>query len=288
MLRAVKRKLNLITVSIAILLILVPLALSIDYMYYDKRLTQPPQIVQAFFVGTENNSRYITYSLDYGATDSKSHWYAGAIARNYVYYTAKELSFQLTVPDEKPPYQNYYVLLSCFDNNDSYNQIGIQNYYGTWKVIFSWSSVHGPWWSREIRYHTYRLICVAGRTYLFRMIADGKGNIKFQAYYRSGSSWIKQSEMQFSTGGTYFVVDDTYYFKWIIGWGAHDFTDYEEFWSGSPNTPTYDFDFVNTKIVLTSGQTIYFNSWQEYYVNSPSGVVVYLSTNHVYIDNPNQ
>lgn len=227
----------------------------------------------------------------YSTKDNNNHWYAGSLARNYVYYAAKELSFQLTVPSGKPPDQHYYVLLSCFDNNDSYNQIGIENYYGSmWVIVFSWTTVHGSYWDAQIKYHVNRFSCISGKTYLFKMIADGKGNIKYIAYYKSGNSWVKQWEETYSTGGTYFVVDDIYWFKWAFK-GAYDFTDYEEFWSGTPNTPTYDFDFVNTRIVYydynNNLHTLYFNYWQEYYVDTPSSVTVHFSTNHVYIDNPN-
>ena len=86
------------------------------------------------------------------------------------------------------------------------------------------------------------------------------------------------------TMGGYFILTD-----WVlVGFIPYDcFTNYEEIYTTDAGTPDYHFLFSNT-MYYDNYQWNYFDDWNEYYRDAPSGVDVSISTqsHYVYVDNP--
>jgi hypothetical protein len=71
------------------------------------------------------------------------HWYAGSVCTWSTNHTARSISNTITIPYSQPRSDEfYYVLLSAWDNAGSYDQIGFSDYYGTWGLVYSWTT--GP------------------------------------------------------------------------------------------------------------------------------------------------
>ena len=64
-------------------------------------------------------------------TIRSTRWYAGSQCGMFYFYAATELSVIIQVPSQDPQYW-YWVGLSCWDNNWSYDQIGFGEYNGKW------------------------------------------------------------------------------------------------------------------------------------------------------------
>ena len=88
-------------------------------------------------------------------TDNPQHWWAGTVSL-HTYRNAIYVSFQHTIPNKNPSTDEFiYVLISCYDTNGSYDQIGFvaNNDSGRWEIVYSWTTVNyvgGP-----LVYHFY-------------------------------------------------------------------------------------------------------------------------------------
>jgi hypothetical protein len=71
-----------------------------------------------------------------------AHWYAGSVyPQSLAPQNASTISMSITVPSSAPRSDEfYYVVLSAWDNNGSYNQIGFSDSWGIWGLTYSWST----------------------------------------------------------------------------------------------------------------------------------------------------
>jgi hypothetical protein len=226
---------------------------------------------------------------------SPERWYAGSISVNYlpVLY-ADKLEVIIKTPSTQPPSDDYYyVLLSCWDDNSSYDQIGMCAYWGTWKLAWS-RSWYTPDGELHFDYHPKERNLALNSYYKYKMQTFDNGKVTWTLYKKIGSRWYYQWSRTRTTGGDSFVITG---WVWTGYQWAADFTDYEEVWylnGDSPppegEVPTYDFRFDDTKV--DGG---FFVGWWPFPFFSgpapvPPGIVVSIvGWPHYYVDinNPN-
>ncbi|HMF33798.1 MAG TPA: hypothetical protein VKK79_20400 [Candidatus Lokiarchaeia archaeon] len=176
------------------------------------------------------------------------------------------------------------MLLSAFDNNGSYDQIGFSANQGTWALAYSWTT--GP--PNDLIFHytassdeTIQL--TQGATYNFSIsFWAGVGVALFAASQinpdgGSTPSWSANA----STGGSYLVISEFYS-------GIQDYTDYEEMWYShtSGGFPNFDFNFSSNSWTAQN-HTTYPTIWTTLHtsLNPPSNVAVQINGDAVFIDN---
>jgi outer membrane protein assembly factor BamB len=186
----------------------------------------------------------------------------------------------ITVPSSAPRSDEfYYVILSAWDNNGSYNQIGFADDYGIWGLSYSWTT--GPLDNLTYNYSPNALALSLGVTYTF-YITTQSGVTSFAAYQSSNLVW----SLDAPTGGDYLVLSYLYS-------GVYDYTDYEEVWQTSTpgGSPAFDFYFYNNYWTSTNGTSIA-ATWTPFYANAPDevpdGVTVVISGNSVLVKNPRE
>lgn len=217
---------------------------------------------------------------------SYDRWWAGSVCNFFYYYAAKEVSFIMDVPSAVPS-DWYAILLSTWDTNDSYDQIGFnsveiagQDY---WYFCISRSIITQ---SGELLILTENYVerLTPGRTYKFRMKVYSGGRLQYQLSYKSGDLWFVQETVYRTTGAVHLHIK--YNHGPVYGSWYYCFTDYEESETGSP-APSSDFKFRETSI-----DGVAFSTWYNLYANSPPGVTVsygwdfWPTKPYVLIDNP--
>jgi hypothetical protein len=195
------------------------------------------------------------------------------------YQTAKSICMSIQIPGSNPPSDEaYFPLLSAFDSNGSYDQIGFGALDGAWATAYSWSTANS---TGNLTYYSYEGSpdLSLGATYAFNITATGS-LIDFLIFEGSTQIWSKT----INTGGTQLVLN--YYF-YLTGWNYiyPDYTDYEEVFYTDTGAPNFLFNFTNQYWVSTNGTVYAANSWQFYYVSAPSSVAVAINSNSVAIDN---
>jgi hypothetical protein len=194
----------------------------------------------------------------------------------------------ITIPSSAPRSDEfYYLLLSAWDNNGSYDQIGFSNFYGTWALTYSWSTgppsnltFHYPKSPSETRTLTQ------GATYTFWIsFWTGDGVALFGADQETPQSggttfWSVNA----STGGNYLILSNLYS-------GYPNYANYEEvlFTHIPGGSPNFDFYFYNNNWVALN-HTAYPATWTNLTTtaSAPSNVVVKINGNAVLVDNGNE
>jgi hypothetical protein len=214
--------------------------------------------------------------------ESASNWYAGSISKTHVpYWVAASLQTTIKTPNGAPGSQEYYyVLISCFDNYASYDQIGFCAIDGHWGLTWSWTEhdfvgnliYHFDPDAMILKQNTYYTI-------MMRLLPGSGGYLKYEVYENGQVIWNKAVR----THGGYFILTDYQ----LVGFRIYrDFTNYEEIQSTDAESPDFHFLFENTK--RYDGGWSYFDGWNELYYYAPSGVDVFISTqaHYIYITNP--
>lgn len=200
--------------------------------------------------------------------DNTNHYWAGA-AYNGGSTTATSLYADINVPDDIPDSSNfYYVLLSVWDNANSYDQLGIANDYGTWGVAYSWTnSCAGSYYYSANAYTLPR-----GETYQFEMTISS-GTVTFTALTSSGNQlWTLNA----ATGGSNFALSEYY----APCSNDYDYTDYEESYDSTQLVPSYDFWFTNN---LEDGTSE--TSWTAFTAGTAPSVTTSISGSTVIVEN---
>lgn len=179
--------------------------------------------------------------------------------------TATSVAVSMSVPQDKPENNFYYVVLSVFDNNNSYDQLGYVNDYGNWKLVYSTTSS-----CANTFYYQYNTTPTLqpGLTYNFTMnISSGVVTFSIPGYW----------QQSVATGGTDFSIADTYTCNSST---YYDFTEYEEIYSVTYYAPPYQIIFGYTYIDNTLSM-----QWSKLSVNAPSWLVVSTTSSSVVITN---
>ncbi|HML02744.1 MAG TPA: NosD domain-containing protein [Candidatus Bathyarchaeia archaeon] len=217
-----------------------------------------------------------------------THWFAGSIyPSSLASQNASTISVSITVPSSEPrPEQYYYVILSAFDSNGSYDQIGFCAYYGVWGLSYSWTTGSPYPGSVVYIYDPIAMILSPGVTYTFSITTQA-GVTYFAAYQGSRTVW----SLAVSTGGDYLILSN-YYSAGKRGRSPYDYTDYEEvYYTSTPGgAPDFNFTFFNNIWTSTNG-SLYDTIWTPWYspdpgFQVPSNVQVLINGNSVLVENP--
>ncbi|MCD6514800.1 MAG: hypothetical protein J7L07_07735 [Candidatus Odinarchaeota archaeon] len=193
---------------------------------------------------------------------NRQHWWAGVVSKNF-YPAAVYVSFQHETPDQDPADNEFiYVLISVFDNNGSYDQIGFAAQNKEWKIIYSWTTYNAREGRVEYHHEITDISLKDGWVYLFEMYTNGNGRVTFQVEgHAVDGSWRWETVFRktVTTGGSYFIIAPQYYNPWSHE-TYRDFTDYEEGIVGWAY-PHVNYDLMYTTVIFYNGQMIYFNDW---------------------------
>jgi hypothetical protein len=210
------------------------------------------------------------------STGFQTHWYAGSVDPSSTQQDARSISTTITVPGSTPNSVDfYYVILSAFDSNGSYDQIGFSADYGTWGLSYSWTSNKG----RHTTYHySPNAKTLTPGTYTFTITTAG-GVTDFAAYQGSTQVWSLNPAAP--TGGNYLVLANSYS-------GYYDYTDYEEVWQTSTRggAPGSDFTFSPNTWTGTDS-SVNPPAWTIFTTaKTPGNVAVNINGGDVTVDNP--
>ena len=236
---------------------------------------------------------YPTLAPSFAAADAplpNAHWYVGSM---YPWsagtHNASSICASIQVPYSAPLSDEFYwILLSAYDDNGSYDQIGFCNNWGNWELAYSWTT--GP-----ITNHIHHTVpnntthgptLSLGATYTFNITVQDLVT-HFIAYQGSTEIWSQDAP----TGGHYLFLANTY-----IDWtsSAYDYQDYEEIWHTHTvgGTPGFNFYFFDQYWVATNG-TSYAATWTSFAhadptwsSSVPAGISVLIDGGSVYIWNP--
>ena len=206
-------------------------------------------------------------------------WYAGTVY-SAAQQNATSIVSSIDVPNSTPSRDDfYYVILSCYDNNGSYDQLGFCANNGFWELAYSYT-VGNPAYLSSYRWDANAMTLSQGTTYTFNMTVQN-GIAFFVAYQGSTMVWSQHN----STGGNYLIVanQDPYW-----GSGGPDYTDYEEIHNTSTagGAPGFNFNFHNQYWVATNGSS-HAATWIKYTFGPvPDGVNVVIAGDYVVIGNP--
>jgi hypothetical protein len=214
-----------------------------------------------------------------GSRDDPSHWYAGS---QYPWWLpeqkAREIYVTITVPSHAPElFTTYFVILSAWDSNGSYDQIGLSNYLGTWGLVYSWTT--GPISNLTYNNNDSATVLTQGATYTF-WISTENNVTQFGAELGTpkGTPTTSTSFWSLSapTGGNYLILSYAYS-------GNTGYTNYEEVWAGSP---IFNFLFYDNYWVALNNST-YSTNWTGLAsINGPpSNVAVQITNNSVFVNN---
>ncbi len=173
------------------------------------------------------------------------HYYVGSVwGPKKATVDVYQISTQLRVPDQVGATaaggqaEFYYVIMSAFDNNGSYDQIGLSDDYGVWGMTYSYTyDTAGTGCTGTLAYvynpDTFNLN--PGQWYTFGMIfyTNYPGDMSF--YVFQGSALVYQLTVY--TGGTAFVLQNN-------NCGYYGTTDYEEVYDTQQGVPDVDMHFV--------------------------------------------
>ncbi len=195
---------------------------------------------------------------------------------------ADRLQVTIRTPNGDPgDNEFYYVLLSCFDNVGSYNQIGFSAINGHWGLTWSWTT-HDFWGNLFYHYDADAKTLEKNTLYTFQMkFLPGSGDYMSYLLYEGGDLiWSKTVR----NWGGYFILTDYVLVGFII---YKDTTNYEEVYETDADTPDFDFTFKSTKY-YDNYVWKYFDDWNEFYHDAPPGVDVTISATWHYeqVSNP--
>jgi hypothetical protein len=200
-----------------------------------------------------------------------AHWYAGSqYPSSSPTQNASAIQVSITIPPSAPrPDEFYYTLLSAWDSNSSYDQVGFCDDWGTWAFTVSYTTNNGSIPS-GLRYFTYNFLLnlTPGCTYAFEIqVTNGIANYYVQ---NSTGSWYAS----FSTGGNYVVLSNGYR-------GMYNYQNYEEVWNTSDvgGAPPFNFNFFNNFWLSTTNSTWYPPAWNTYYGNTQNSQGYIVPTN---------
>ncbi|HYA58342.1 MAG TPA: hypothetical protein VEH57_07810, partial [Thermoplasmata archaeon] len=169
----------------------------------------------------------------------------------------------IQIPDDFPATGNntsgYVVLLSVFDNNNSYDQLGFGPDDGAW-VVGSSTSVNCT------NYHGANKTAnlTRGAWYVFAMSISG-GVVQFNVTLNGSNTPTFNNSV--TTGGTAFVVQSLYECNSV---DAFDFTDYEEVYEPVGGRVPYDF-FIGESDANPIGLV---TTWTPFATGGPEGIFV--------------
>jgi hypothetical protein len=218
-------------------------------------------------------------------TSYDTHWYAGGIyPAPFADQNARTISTTIMIPPASSlPDEFCYVLLSAFDSNGSYNQIGFSSYYGTWGLTYSWTS--GPPHNPTYNFNANAMNLSIGVTYTFDITTQA-GISCFAAYQSSNLVW----SLDAPTGGNYLILSN-YYTPGRRAREPYNYASYEEVYQISTlgGAPAFNFHFCNNYWISLAGNhnpatwTSWYSSDAPYEI--PNDVNVVISGDSILIDN---
>ncbi len=193
--------------------------------------------------------------------------------------TTQYLSTFIRTPNGEPGSDEfYYVLLSCFDNYASYDQIGFSADYGHWGLTWSWTTPNLDG-SQTYHFDASAITLAPNTVYQFEMYISN-GYLTFDLVVGGWTEWSKTVQ----TFGSQFELTDVWHWGLIpwAGW-AECFTLYEEAHQLDFPTPSFNFKFQSTQTLAG-----YWDSWNPLSSGCPPGIGVTISSSHhyVWITNP--
>jgi outer membrane protein assembly factor BamB len=218
-----------------------------------------------------------------------THWYAGSIYPSSLpSQNARSIGVSITLPSSEPRLEEfYYVVLSAFDSNGSYDQIGFSALFGSWGLSYSWTSGLPYPGSAVYHFSPEAMILSPGVTYTFN-ITTQTGVTHFIAFQGSSKIW----SLDAPTGGNYLILSN-YYSAGKRGRAPYDYTDYEEvyFTSTPEGAPNLDFNFCNNTWMSADG-SLHDATWTPWYSPDepfliPNNVKVIIKGDAVLVKNPN-
>jgi hypothetical protein len=209
-----------------------------------------------------------------------NHWYAGSLAKPDVCLTATHLQVSILTPSGIPNSDDsYYVLLSCFDDSLSYDQIGFSTMGSVdrkWGLTTSYTRDDNG--NHKIDLNEYyferqEIVLNEGTWYTFVM-SISNGFLTYELWIGGWMEWSKHVQ----TDANHFMLEPI---TDVWGTAVIGFTLYEEVYYTVNTVPKYDFKF---QYLYENG--IEFNDWDAWYASSPSGIHIAITTYYVLIDNP--
>lgn len=176
-----------------------------------------------------------------------AHWYCGAVYSGTP-YDAQSVSCHLKVPNGwDVNTEFYYVLLSVFDDGWSYDQIGLANSNGTWRVASSWSSISAnPPYYMDYHLNPDNYTFDLNVEYVFTMTLSAGYLNWYVSIYGGATVWHICDYI--GSGSHHFVIAPT-----VIYPGDNvrhtDFTEYVETHLMEPTiqSPSFNWEFLQTK-----------------------------------------
>jgi hypothetical protein len=200
------------------------------------------------------------------------HWWAGSIYPGSS-HQASVITTTIQIPNNPNPSTDefYYVLVSAWDSNSSYDQLGFTNDYGNWGLCYSWTS--GGSANPVYHFNPDAMNLTAGATYTFQMTTQS-GSTEFVAEKGTNQVW----SLNATTGGNYLNVDTNYA-------DYAGYTDYEEAYYLDGVAPAFNFDFSSNS--WTSSGVATPTAWSAFYSGSPSSVSTLINGDGVVVHNQN-
>ena len=164
----------------------------------------------------------------------QGHYYTGSIYDG-PNTTASDVAVDIGVPQDTPQSGDfYYVLVSVWDQGQSYDQLGFANDYGVWGVTYSTTSPC----AQSYYFNADAFNLTAGARSRFDMSISA-GTVRFRVSTPGGPILWSYST---STGGSSFVLSQDFQ---CGGGSSLDYTDYEEVDQSAAPEPPYAFSFTN-------------------------------------------
>jgi len=218
-------------------------------------------------------------------------WYAGIICSNLGLSYADKIQFDMKIPSGTPNDNDYYYVIgSCFDNNNNFIQVGLSTFkesYDSNNIVetggwwFCYSTAHVDMWGTPTDgYHDempYQL--QSGRTYRFVM-EIGKnpsgnwGYANFYLYEYAYYAWYLRYSVSVFTNSADFIITNSLWFGFFpfmfpisCFWIAEEIH-YLDYPDGSYDVPTKDFKPKNIRVDGSQ-----YGSWWLFSAGVPSGQV---------------
>jgi len=202
------------------------------------------------------------------APPAAGHYYAGGQYNGYQ-HEPTSVQVKLTTPSALPTSgEFYYVLMSIWDSNGSYDQIGFASDGTDWGFTYSWTAP-----CASIYYFNDNFVALKpGVTYTFRMTILA-GILTFYAY----DGPVLVTSLTAPTGGDYFVEHGFYFCNNLA---YYDYTDYEEIYDVTQTVPSESFFFQANKQNATPVR-----NWISFDIGAPGGYEVECHLDNVTIAN---
>jgi hypothetical protein len=254
-----KKKLAMVTVVFIVLQLLAVVASGVRLALADNigSTSKNTIAIQTRCANSMMNGNTTYPSLAPSAPDPNfpTHWYAGSIyPLSLATQNATSICASIDVPNSAPSSEEfYYVILSCFDSNGSYDQLGFCANNGAWELDYCWTA-GDPSLDSSYHNHPNSATLSQGTTYTFNITVQN-GFAYFVAY--QGSTLIFSEDAP--TGGNYLILSNDY-FEYGQFWVGY--TDYEEVYDTTTagGAPGFNFYFHDQYWVATNGST-YAPTW---------------------------